>query len=153
VISFNPEDPVRVSLRKSRLAVLLAVLLPSVLAGCHLIDQSNFRPKPPAPPPAPPPVPDPETRAALVTIDYVKSNPDYVAALATAIHAAEAQRPGRLYDVVSVAGDDAGALLGRTHAAEVMVAIEADGVIPARLQLGLRVQPGLKVPQVRVYLR
>jgi len=34
-----------------------------------------------------------------------------------------------------------------------MIAIEAAGVIPARVQLGLRIDPGRKIPQVRVYLR
>jgi hypothetical protein len=58
-----------------------------------------------------------------------------------------------LYDVVAVAGDAAGVLAARTHAEEVMIAIEADGVIPARVQLGLRIDPGRKIPQVRVYLR
>ncbi len=130
----------------------LILLLPFALSGCHLIDQTDFEPKRPAPR-ALPPVPNPDPRTALVTIDFATSNPDYNAALATAIHAAETQRPGVLYDVVSVAGNDAGALQGWTHAAEVMVAIEADGVIPARIQLGLQVDPGRKIPQVRVYLR
>ena len=128
-------------------------LFPLALTGCHLIDQTDFRPKPTAPPPAPPPVPDPETRAALVTIDYAKANPDYTAALTAAIRAAESRRPGVLYDVVAVAGDTNAALAARAHAAEVMIAVEADGVIPARVQLGLRIDPGRKIPQVRVYLR
>ena len=98
-------------------------------------------------------MPDPETRAALVTIDYAKAAPDYRAALATAIHAAETQRPGVLYDVVGVVPDAAGAAAGRARAAEVMTAIEADGVVPPRIQLGLALEPGRKIPQVRVYLR
>jgi hypothetical protein len=134
-------------------AVALLLLLPMALAGCHLVDQTDFAPKRPAAPPGPPPVPDPETRAALVTIDYVKANPDFHAALATAIQAAEAKRPGVLYDVVSVVADAAGAAAGRTRAAEVMIAIEAGGVIPARIQLGLKLEPGRTIPQVRVYLR
>jgi hypothetical protein len=135
------------------LLVKSAVLFLIALSGCHLLDQTDFRPKPPAPPPALPPVPDPETRTALVTIDFAKARPDYAAALATAIHAVESQRPGVLYDVVAVAGDANAALATRTHAEEVMIAIEAAGVIPARVQLGLRIDPGRKIPQVRVYLR
>jgi hypothetical protein len=131
----------------------MAVVVLAALTGCHLVDQTDFRPKPPAPPPAPPPVPDPETRAPLVTIDYAKANPDYTTALTAAIHAVESKRPGVLYDVVAVAGDSNAALAARPHAAEVMIAIEADGVIPARVQLGLRIDPGRKIPQVRVYLR
>ena len=58
-----------------------------------------------------------------------------------------------LYDVVAVVPDAAGAVAGRTRAADVMIAIEANGVIPARIQLGLKLEPGRKIPQVRVYLR
>jgi hypothetical protein len=143
----HPEATVRSLLVKSAVLFLMA------LGGCHLIDQTDFRPKPAAPPPAPPPVPDPETRTALVTIDFAKANPDYTAALAAVIHTVESRRPGVLYDVVAVGGDANTALAARTHAEEVMIAIEADGVIPARVQLGLRIDPGRKIPQVRVYLR
>jgi hypothetical protein len=141
-----PEAAVRPSLLRTAIPLLLA------LSGCHLLDQTDFEPKRPAKP-APPPVPDPETRAALVTIDYAKGEPDYRAALATAVHAAETKRPGVLYDVVAVVPDAAGAAAGRVRAAEVMTAIEADGVIPPRIQLGLALDPGRKIPQVRVYLR
>jgi hypothetical protein len=142
----HPEAAVRTSLLRVAVPLLLA------LSGCHLLDQTDFAPKPPAKP-APPPVPNPETRAALVTIDFAKADPDYRAALATAIQAAETKRPGVLYDVVAVVPDAAGAEAGRARAAEVMTAIEADGVIPPRIQLGLALDPGRKIPQVRVYLR
>lgn len=136
-----------------RFAAALLLVLPLSLSACHLLDQTDFQPKPPAPPAGPPPVPDPETRTALVTIDYAKANPDYRTALAAAIQAAESRRPGVLYDVVAVVPDAAGAVAGRTRAADVMIAIEANGVIPARIQLGLKLEPGRKIPQVRVYLR
>ncbi len=133
-----------------RLAVALPLLL--ALSGCHLLDQTDFEPKRPAPP-ALPPVPDPETRTPLVTIDYTKPNPDYATALTAAIHTVEARRPGSLYDVVAVVGDYASAPIGRLRAADVMTTIEAAGVIPARVQLGLKLDLGRKIPQVRVYLR
>ena len=125
------------------------------LSGCHLIDQTDFQAKPPAGPakPPPPPVPDPETRPALVTIDYTKANPDYGTTLTTAVHAVEARRPGSRYDVVAVVGDASGATVGQARAADVMTVIESGGVIPARIQIGLRIDPGRSVPQVRVYLR
>jgi hypothetical protein len=132
---------------------VFALLLPVLLTGCHLIDQTDFKPKPAAPPPGPPPVPDPETRTALVTIDYAKDNPDYTAALTEAVHAVETRRPGALYDVIAVMGDAGGAQTGGTRAAEVMTSIESLGVIPARIQLGVKIYPGRKIPQVRVYLR
>ncbi len=98
-------------------------------------------------------MPNPETRTALVTIEYTKANPDYAIGLSTAIKTVESRRPGSLYDVVAVMADAGGATLGQTRVAEVMTVIEAQGVIPARIQLGLRLEPGTKVPQVRVYLR
>jgi hypothetical protein len=122
------------------------------LPACHLLDQTDFDRKPP-PRAALPPVPDPETRAALITIEYAKANPDYATMLATTIKTVEARRPGLLYDVVAVVADASGAPAGRARAADVMTAIEAQGVIPARIQLGLRLEAGRKIPQVRVYLR
>ena len=139
--------------RGRRFATALLLLFPLALSGCHLIDQTDFEPKRPPPPAGPPPIPDPETRAALVTIDYAKANPDYRTALIAAIQTVETRRPGVLYDVVAVVGDAGGAATGRTHAAEAMTAIEAAGVNPARIQLGMKLEPGRTVPQVRVYLR
>lgn len=130
----------------------LIVPLLLTLSACHLLDQTDFEPKP-SPKPVLPPVPDPETRTALVTIDYTKANPDYGTTLSTAVHAVETRRPGSLYDVVAVIADSGGAEAGRARAADVMTAIEAAGVIPARIQLGLKLEPGRKIPQVRVYLR
>ncbi len=132
-----------------RLVAALPLLL--ALTGCHLLDQTDFEPKRP-PPPAPPPLPPVETRPALVTIDYTKANPDYASALTTAVRAVEARRPGSLYDVDAVVGSYADAAMGRARAANVMTTIEAAGVIPARIQLGLILETGRKIPQVRVYL-
>lgn len=144
----NPESEaaVRIALSKLAIPMLLA------LAACHLIDQTDFDPRL-RPKPVPPPLPSTETRAALVTIDYTHADPQYKAALATAIQAAETKRPGVLYDVVAVVGTAAAAAEGQARAAEVMTAIESDGVIAPRIQLGLLLDPGRKIPQVRVYLR
>jgi hypothetical protein len=141
--------------RSHLLPFLRAVVLlpPLALAACHhLIDQTDFDPPPPVRPVVAP-VPDPETRSALVTIEYAKPDPDYHATLAATIRAVESRRPGLLFDVVAVVGSDGETQMGRLRAAEVMTAVEAEGVIPARIQLGLRVDPGRKIPQVRVYLR
>ena len=134
----------------------LAMALPGalLLAGCHLIDQTDFRPKAAMSNlPPPPPVPQPETRTALVTIDYVKDNPDFRTALTNVIKLVEARRPGVLYDVVATIATAAEAPAARVRAADAMTVVEAAGVIPARIQLGLRLIPGQKPPQVRVYLR
>jgi hypothetical protein len=125
-------------------------VLSLAMSGCHLIDQTDFDRR--LITKAPPPVPDPETRAALVTIDYTTANPDYTAALAEAIHVVETRRPGVLYDVVAVVPSAAEAPSGRNRAAEVMTGIEASGVAPARVRLGLRLDPGRKTQRVRVYL-
>jgi hypothetical protein len=129
-----------------------ALFLALALSACHLLDQTDFYPKPVGKP-APPPIPDPEIRQALVTIEYAKPNPDYAAALTQAIKTVEAARPGALYDVVGVTADTSTNELARARAAEVMTTIEAAGVIPARIQLGLKLEPSRKVQQVRVYLR
>jgi hypothetical protein len=142
----HPEAAVRMSMLR------IAVLLLLALSGCHLLDQTDFEPKRPLKA-AVPPAPDPETRPALVTIDFAKANTEYRAVLATAIHAAETMRPGSLYDVVAVVPNASGAAAGRERAAEVMTAIEANGVVPPRIQLGLTLEAKLKIPQVRVYLR
>ncbi len=134
---------------RASLSFALAAIL--ALPGCHLIDQSDFRPK--STQVAPPPIPSPESRPAFVTIDYEKPNPAFRPALAEAIRAVETRRPGSLYDVVSVVGSGADAAAGRLRAADVMTAIEANGVIPVRIQLGLALEPGRKIQQVRVYLR
>lgn len=146
VISGANQNPLEMSVR-----LCFLMLAPVALTGCHLIDQTDFSPKRAIV--APPPVPSPETRPALVTIDYTSANPDYGAALAGAIKAVEARRPGTLYDVTAVVGTAGEAASGRSRAAEVLTAVEAQGVIPARVQLGLMLEPGRKVQQVRVYLR
>ena len=122
------------------------------LTGCHhLLDQTDFKPKPP--PAVVRTIPDPETRKPLVTIEYTKANPDFRTALADVIRTVEARRPGTLYDIVAFAGGAGEALQARMRAADVMTAVEADGVIPTRIALGLTIEPGRKVQQVRVYLR
>jgi hypothetical protein len=136
--------------RTSFLRLAVPVLL--ALSGCHLLDQTDFAPKP-VTRPAPPPVPNPETRAALVTIDFAKANTEYRTALTGAIQTVEARRPGVLYDVVAVVPDPAAAVAGRARAAEVMTGNEAEGVNPARIQLGVRLEAGRKIPRVNVYLR
>jgi hypothetical protein len=138
------------AVRISRPMITVPLLL--VMAGCHLLDQTDFAPARP-PPHVVPPVPDPETRAALITIEFAKPSNDYRTPVTAAIGIVEGRRPGVLYDVVAVVSDPAGAAAGQGRAAEVMTAIEAAGVNPARIQLGLAVNPTQKIPQVRVYLR
>ena len=141
----HPEAAVRISSRKLAVPLLLA------LSGCHLLDQTDFQPRPT--PRVVAPVPNPESRTALLTIDFARPDTDYRSAVATTIRMVEARRPGVLYDVVGVVQDIAGAQDARTRAAEVMTAIESGGVNPARVQLGITLDPNQRIPQVRVYLR
>lgn len=130
---------------------LLAAAALLSLAGCHLLDQTDF--DPPRPARAARPIPNPETRTALITIEYAKANPDYRAVLIQTIRTVESKRPGVLYDVVSVIGAASESVTGRGRAADVMTAIETAGVNPARIQLGVAIEPGRKPQQIRVYLR
>jgi hypothetical protein len=141
---------------KRPLPPLLPMLL-VVLTGCHLIDQKTFAPspeaKPPAPPGAPPPPPRIDPRSALVTIDYTTANPDYRDLLSLAVRAAQARDHAVQFDVVSVAKTIDAASAAQDHAVEVMRAILTEKVAASRVHLGLRVDPTLTNPQVRVYVR
>ena len=133
-------------------AYSLLVLAVALLPGCdHLLDQTDFKPKPPVVAVRVPP--NPEPRPALITINYDKPNPEFRDTLAGVIRTVEARRPGILYDVVGVAGGQADSAEARLRAADVMTAIEANGVLPTRIQLGLTLESGRKTQQVRIYLR
>ena len=68
-------------IRHALLALTLS--LPMGLTGCHLLDQTDIDGKKPEAA-APRPAADPETRPALVTIEYTTAMPDYRAALTAA---------------------------------------------------------------------
>ena len=135
---------------------LLPVLL-VVLNGCHLIDQQTFAPSPEAgpagapTPPAPPPRIDP--RSPLLLIDYGIPNPAYRDLLHLAIHAAQARNPAVQFDVVSVAPTIDAASAAQQHAVDIMRAILEEQVPAVRVHLGLRSDPAVSSPQVRVYVR
>lgn len=137
-----------------------AALLLLTLAGCKLIDQTTFAPSPEATPRPVAPPPKVEARAPLIVIGFASATPDYADPLRQAVRAAEARKPGIVYDVVGIAParDDAGAqadavLLASDNASAVMRAIMADGVPPARIHLGARTETGLTAREVRVYVR
>ena len=144
---------------------LAFLVLPLILAlaGCHLFDQTDVDPKPAVkaevPPPVTPSPPDTnaanatETRPPLITIDYATPKPNYRKTLDDTIHTVELRRPGILYDVVALYGDDKEAAAARAHAVEVMKEIQLQGVLPTRVQLSVKQEAGRKAQQVRVYLR
>ena len=149
---------------------LLALPLPLALAlgGCHLFDQTDVDRKPAArvetPPAAAPPASTTaaadtkndaktDTRPALITIDYATPKPNYRKTLDDTVRTVELRRPGILYDVVAVYGDEKEAAAARANAVEVMKEIQLQGVLPTRVQLSLNQEAGRKTRQVRVYLR
>lgn len=134
-------------------AALCVVVL---LSGCALPDQGTFAPAPEAKPEPPPPPPTPvkvDPREPLVVIDFIEPNPRYREPLHYAVRAAEARDRRIQYDVVAVVPDLKDPADAQARASEVMRAIMQDGVPASRVHLGLRADPSLTQPQVRVYVR
>ena len=140
-------------------ALLTAAFL--CLAGCHLLDRSDFAPRANAPPSAQ--LTNailPETRKPLVTIRYETPNPSYEGALAQAIQAAESRTPNLIYDVVAVIPQNTDPIAqmdavtrGRDEAANVMRSIMGQNVPDTRIRLAARIDPDATALEVRVYVR
>lgn len=140
-------------MRFSAVPRVLACLL---LAGCALVDQNTFAPAPEAKaqPPAQPVKPvKVDTRIPLVSIDFNGPPPDYAEMLNYAVRAAYLHDRDVQYDVVAVLPNAAAAAQGQQDAAQVMRSIMLTGVPAAHIHLGLRADPGLPGPEVRVYVR
>ena len=131
------------------------------LAGCHLIDQRSFdrtagrKPVPPAAPVAPGPGPVPP----LLTVRFDTPDPQYRAALATAVDAARRRKPDVLFSVTVLvpstgtpAGQVAAAEAARGSGRDVAAAIVADGADIGQVELSARAEPGLAAREVRVYV-
>lgn len=140
---------------------LLFCLVLLGFSGCALVDQTWFTTPPPAPAPGPVvEAPRLEKRAALIVIAFTTPTPDYAATLASAVRAAEASRPSIGYDVIGMAAaagmpavQAAAEREAAVNATTTMRAILTDGVPASRIRLGVRTEPGLTVPQVRVFVR
>ncbi|HVY15039.1 MAG TPA: hypothetical protein VHB27_07420 [Rhodopila sp.] len=135
-----------------RLAPLLLALL--AFTGCTLIDRRTFAPAPEAKAQVPTPPPaaiDPRT--PLVTIEYTVAAPDYQDLLNAAVRAAEARDAQVQFDVISVMKDTSDVTSGMQRATDVMRAIMRNRVPADRIHLGVRTDPLLTSPQVRVYVR
>ncbi len=142
-----------------RLAASLLAL--SVLAGCHLIDQRSFdrtagrKPVLPAVPTPPGPAPTPP----LLTVRFDTPDPQYRAALATAVDSARRRKPDVLFSVIVLvppagtpAQQVAAAEAARGSGRDVAAAIVADGADIGQVELSARAEPGLTVREVRVYV-
>ncbi len=131
------------------------------LAGCKLVDQTTFAPKPAAPVPAQLAALAPISGLPpLLTIRYTTPNPDFQEPLRTAIAAAEQRRPGARYDVVSVVPQERDPAQlrhdldqARQNAVAVMQAMMRLGVADTRIGLGARADTAATVREVRVYVR
>ncbi len=136
--------------------IAAAAGLALLLSGCALIDQTTFAPAPEPQPEAIAPPPPPvrvDPRDPLVTIDFTEPNPPYREPLHTAVRAAEARDRRIQYDVIAVVPNLSAVTTGQERASEVMRAIIRNGVPASRVHLGLRADPSLQQPQVRVYVR
>jgi hypothetical protein len=141
--------------------ILYALALPAfaglACAGCAVVDQDTFASAPEAKPAAatvaaPAAAPRIDPRTPLISIDYTTPNPDYREMVRYAVRAAEARGPVQ-YDVVAVVKSDDESTAAQERAGQVMRAIMAERVPPARIHLGLRAAPSLPNPQIRVYVR
>lgn len=134
---------------------------PALLAACTVPGQGLLGPTPHAPAAATVQVTEAQAgRVPLVTIAASAGPQDYLSALAGAVQAAEARKPGVIFDVVAAVPqsgtplDQITAAKGVTpSAAEVASAIKGDGVPVERITLGAVVVSGIPVNEVRVYVR
>ncbi len=147
--------------RPLRAPGLLPLMLLGLLAGCHLIDQRTFnptagtKPLPPAVAAKPGPTPTPP----LLTIRYDTADPQYRAALATAVDAARRRKPDVLFEVVVLVPAEGTpaqqvelAEAARVDGHDVAAAIVADGADPGQVELTARTDPALQAKEVRVYV-
>ena len=145
----------------ARPVLALPVLALALLAGCHLVDQRSFdrtagrKPVPPAVPAVPGPAPVPP----LLTVRYDTLDPQYRAALATAVDSARRRKPDVLFSVVVLvpgagtpAQQVAAAEAARAQGRDVASAIVADGADIGQVELSARAEPGLAVREIRVYV-
>jgi hypothetical protein len=141
----------------SRRAALL--LLPTLLAGCKLIDQTTFAPTPKPVPPPPPPPPGPPPVPPLIDIRFDQPGVNYDAAVRQAVRAALARKRDVVFDVIAIAptAPTLQAQLQGLNTAEdrlhsVAGVIARQGVAPAQIRLSARTEPGVTAISVRVFI-
>jgi len=145
----------------TRLHLIMAV--PLLLTGCwapdwKLIDQRTFWP-------ASTPGKTDVARAnlpktPLLVIGFDDLDADYKSALAEAMVAAQARKPDVEFDVLTPipttadqAEQDRFARQGEADAQAVAAVLIDDGVLPDRVHIGFRGDPGSPPREVRVYVR
>jgi hypothetical protein len=140
--------------RGLRVAIVAALLL---LAGCKLVDQRTFEPTPTAPTAASLKRPD-LPRLPLLTISFAIPDADWQPSVHEAVHTAEDHKPGVRFAVVTPVPTSASREVqdtftkqGRDDATMVAEEIEASGVPPERITIGLRGDSGSPARQVQIY--
>jgi nucleotide-binding universal stress UspA family protein len=136
---------------------LLAAL--ALLAGCRLIDQRTFESTPAVPASSTmartnlPPLP-------LLVVSPAILGSDWRAAVAQAVQAAEARKPGATFDVVTPVPTAASPSVqadftryGQEDGQLVARELQSDGVPPERISLRLQGDPGAPPREVRIYAR
>lgn len=137
----------------------LALFVPMLAAGCTLVDQRTFQAEAPAPTAR-----EVERARAperpLVSVRLDAPEMDYRPALAQAVRAAAARRPGVTFDVVALVPTQASpaeqgrrVAQGARDALAVASSVNAAGVAQDRIHLGLRGDPGDPAREVRVFAR
>ena len=137
----------------------LPLLLPTLLAGCKLIDQTTFAPTPKPAPPPPPPPPGPPPVPPLLDIRFDQPGLNYDAAVRQAVRAALARKRDVVFDVIAIAptAPTLQAQLQGLNAAEdrlhsVAGVIARQGVAPAQISLSARTEAGVTAISVRVFI-
>jgi hypothetical protein len=141
-----------------RLGPLFPLLLFATLANCRLIDQSTFERAPETPDPAALARPVLPARPLL---RLVLSDPtlDWRPAVAEAARLARARKPDAAFDVLAPVPTDAKREVqdryvrqGQTDTRMVAAALQADGIDPGRITLGLQGDAGTPPREVRIYV-
>jgi hypothetical protein len=128
-----------------------------VLAGCKLVDQRTFEATPTAPAAAQLNRPD-LPKAPILTINFAFADMDWRPSVHKAVRDAEAHQPGVAFAVVTpipIAASrevqDRFTRQGREDAVAVADELQAAGVTPDRITLGLRSDAGSPPREVRIY--
>lgn len=133
---------------------LIAALL--TLAACRLVDQRTFEPKASGPSaaqlkPSPP-------RASALTITFLDPNEDWVPSLRDAVHSAQAHQPDVHFRIVTPVPTSASREVqdrfikqGAADATMIAREMEAAGVSPDHITVGLRGDPGSPPREASIY--
>jgi hypothetical protein len=132
----------------------------AALAGCKLVDQSTFAPKPVGPSPEQLAATPDSAKTPLISIHFDPPSQPYDLLLRYAVAQAMLRKPNVAFEVVAVLPkiDTATAQLaamdqGNKDTEAVVRALREQGIPPDRAILGAEIVPGATGREVRVYVR